>query len=208
MAFQVPYSTDTVRIPDALIPGNENSDNPVEFDIAPAWGPDTARLKSIVMASAGLVDDSGVGQWSPDVQAAVIGGFTTGAPAFVNTVLAIRGLTVPARMALRAGLIAVLTPGQTPDTPIPVLTGADFARLAGALTAQAMFVAMKIISLTGKQDIDPRFFVQPSGSGGIGTPSQPPTTAASVRRTSRRRATAASQAQTASPAPGTLPSSS
>jgi hypothetical protein len=36
-----------------LVPGNNVADDPVEFDLAPAWGPDLARIRSIITASPG-----------------------------------------------------------------------------------------------------------------------------------------------------------
>lgn len=190
--FDVPYSTATERIPDTLAPDNSISNNPLEFDLVPAWGPDLARLKSVMTASLGLVND---GNWSPELQAAVIAGFETGAPAFVNTVTTIRGLTIPAAMALRGGILPALPPGMKLDGRIPVTTGAEFSRICGApeFTGIALHVAFKIVGLTGKQQVDARFFVQPSGSGGAGTSGPTATTVRNARRTSKKPGTAAAQ---------------
>lgn len=204
MAFTAPYQTDTVRIPNQLIPGNETSDSPVEFDIAPAWGPDLARLKSLVVACSGLIQDQ---DWSPRMQEAVIKGFETGAPAFVNTVTAIRNLAVPMRMALRAGILGSPPKGTTPDSPVPITTGEEFSHVCGALTGTGLLVAMKIVTLSGKNELDPRFFAQPSGSGGVGTRRRTTTTAGSAPRTPRRRGTAGSQQTAGDSQPsGTSPS--
>ncbi len=198
--FTVPYSTDTLKAPDEIIPGNSVADAPVEYDIAPAWGADLARLKSIVIASTGLTSDD---TWTPQLQESVIKAFETGARAFVNTVPAIRNLYVPARMALRAGVIGRLSPGMNLDSQVPVINGTQFSAIAGAVAGQAFWLAMKIISLSNQQEVDPRFFEQPSGSGGPGTSAATTTTAGSARNGSRRRGTAAKQGKTGSRQPGT-----
>lgn len=196
MSYQIPYHRETVRPVNDVIPGNTQSDNPVEFDIAPAWGADLARIKSVVFASMGLITEAG---WTPELQAAVIGSFETGAAAFVNTVEAIRGLTVPAVMALRAGLISELPrrvpdggtePIQDPNAPIPITTGVAFSRICGAVSPMALHVAMKIADLSNRANMDPRFFAQPSGSGIPAMERQTGLTATSAPKRSRRRGTA------------------
>lgn len=199
MAMHAKYVGTTFRPSNATLPGNESSDNPLEFDLVPAWGGDVARIKSIVYATTGLVQG---GDWSPEIQAAVIAAFDSGAPAFINTITAIRGLTVPAVMALRSGQIPELpvavdpADGQTRanhDAPIAVTNGVQFSRLAGALMTLALLVAMEIGKLTDKaeRDLDPRFFGQPSGSGGKGTARKAKgSTAKTARPKSRRRETA------------------
>jgi len=204
--FHVPYADDTIRIPDGILPGNQSDPNPVEYDIVPAWGPDLARLKSIMVACTGLAapdttrTDAG---WTPEVQDAVVKGFEMGAAGFRQTITAIRGLTIPLRMALRAGLLAELQPGQRGQDSYPIVNGEQFSRICGALSGQALFVAMKIIELSGKQEVDPRFFAQPSGSGAAVTPAATTTTAGSARRESRRRGTAAARRTADNPQPGT-----
>lgn len=205
MAFNVPYSNDTVRIPDAMVAGNSTADNPVEYDIVPAWGADLARLKSIMFASIHLADNSP--NWAPDVQEAVIKACETGARAFANTVTKVRGLTVPVSMALRAGLISDEQASQLVVGSVPITTGEQFTRIAGALAGHAFYVAMKIIELSGKQEVDPRFFEPASGSGGQGTSKKQTSTARSARRGSRSKGTAGSPAQTATPPAGTSPAS-
>jgi len=193
MAFDIPYHRHPGFRPiNDLVPGNDNADNPVEFDLAPAWGADLARIKSIVLASLGLTQTS---DWSPEIQAAVIAAFDSGAKAFVNTVEAIRGLTIPAVMAVRAGLLVEVpkVPGTlTPDpgAKVPVTTGLAFSLICGAVPAMALHVATKIAEISQKTEVDPRFFVQPSGSGGTVTRDTPATTAGSAPATSRRRGTA------------------
>lgn len=195
MAYDIPYHRHpNFRPVDDLIAGNSNADNPVEFDLVPAWGADLARIRSIVHASMGLVQGA---EWGDDIQRSVIASFGHGAPAFINCVEAIRGLTVPAAMGLRAGLIQELpmVPGTTTPNPtmkIPVTTGLAFSKVCGAVAAMALHVAMKIAEISAQGDAiqDGRFFVQPSGSGPTGTPAPSPTTAAAASPTSRRRGTA------------------
>jgi hypothetical protein len=195
MAYKIPYHQfPDFRPTNDLIPGNQQADNPVSFDLAPAWGPDLARLRSIVAGSMGLVQDQ---DWSPAVQQAVVAALENGQSAFVNTVTAVRGLTIPAAMALRAGLIGALplVPGTTDPDPaaaVPVLDGFGFSRICGAVPAMACHVALKIMEISAKSEVDPRLFVQPSGSGGTGTPEATAGTAAPAHRTPRRRGTAGS----------------
>jgi hypothetical protein len=200
MAWHVPYTRHTFRPVNDILPGNEHADHPVEFDIVPAWGGDLARIKSIVFASTGLIQER---VWSPDVQEAVIKAFDTGGPAFIDTVTAVRGLTIPSIMAVRAGLILdpptkVLENGQTVpdhDAPHAILNGLAFSRICGALPAMALHVASEIAKISDKaeQAMDPRFFKQPSGSSSAATGAKGRgSNATTARRTSRRRGTAAS----------------
>lgn len=195
--YHVPYHRHPGFRPlNALVPGNDVADNPLEFDLAPAWGPDLARIRSIITASLGLSQEA---DWSDQVQQVVISSFEHGAPAFINTIEAIRGLTIPAGMARRAGLITdanmPVKPGTKQvdaDAPVAVTTGYQFSRICGALPAIALHVATKIAEISQKAEgIDPRFFAQPSGSGGNGMQAATAGTAASARRTPRRRGTAA-----------------
>ncbi len=196
--FEVPYATDTVRIAADLLPGNDTSDNPLEFDIVPPWGPDLARLKSLMLATTGLTDDG----WSPAMQELVIKAFETGASAFVNTVTAVRGLSVPRAMALRAGIEI-----HDPKTQrVQITTGVDFSKVCGALQLApiALHVAFQIVALSKKQDVDPRFFVQPSGSGGAATVGAGNTSVTTAPNGSGRRGTAAERrARKKKSAPGT-----
>jgi hypothetical protein len=204
MAYHVPYARDTFKPTNDMIEGNETADNPVEFDIVPAWGGDLQRIKAIVYSAIGLVQST---DWTPEVQRAIAQSCDFGAAAFINTVTAIRGLTIPAVMALRAGLIPELPTKQDgtnivpdPEAPYHVTTGIAFSRIAGALPAMALHVASRIGSISDKAEMDPRFFTQPSGFGGTGT--QDPakdTTARTARRTSRRRGTAGKPSTAAGP---------
>jgi hypothetical protein len=201
VAFQVTYARDTYRPDDVLIAGNSVSTFPVEFDICPAEGPDLARIRSILVATAGLVNEQ---SWSPDMQAAVISAFETGAPAFINTVEAVRGLTIPAAMAKRVGIISEVpthvpqgssTPVPNTEAPIPITTGLHFSRICGFvnLSALSMQLASKIAELSNRVNVDPRLFVQPSGSGGTTTPGQMPTAVAPAKSQPEGKGTATSR---------------
>lgn len=186
--FEAPYSTATIKIPNVLVPGNEESDNPLEFDIAPAWGPDIARLRSVMEASSVVGGD-----WDPATQDTVVKAFQTSGGAFVNAVTAVRGLVVPFQMALRAGLVAAMQPSAKPDQKIPVTTGADFSRISSDpnMLGISLFVAYEVMKLTKANNVDSRFFMQPSGSSGVGTGRRTRTIAGSARRTSKGPGTAA-----------------
>jgi hypothetical protein len=190
MSFTLPYHRKSFRPEiDALIPGNQTADDPVEFDLAPAWGPDKARMKSVMFATMGLVQD---GDWSPQTQATVIAAFETGAPAFVNTVEAIRGLNIPSVMAVRAGLLAEIPTkpreggGMEPDPEkkFPITTGGQFAKICGAVPALSLAVALEIIKLSDKATAgtDPRFTQPRSGSGARVTRAKRSSTAPSARK--------------------------
>lgn len=199
VAFQVTYARDTFKPGDEVIPGNSVATFPVEFDLCPAEGPDLARIRSILMATAGLVNEQ---SWSPDMQAAVISAFETGAPAFINTVEAVRGMTIPAVMAKRVGIINEVpnhvppgssTPVPNNDAPIPVTTGLHFSRICGFvnLCALSMQLAAEIAKLSNRTTVDPRLFAQPSGSGGPTTQGQTPTGAALAKSQPEGNGTAA-----------------
>lgn len=198
MSYTVPYASDTVRISNDVLPGNRTADDPVEFDIVPAWGADLARIKSILVACSGLGDNT----WQPELQSMVIAGFDTGAAAFVNVVTAVRGLKIPMAMAVRAGIVPAMPPEPAKATDlVPITTGEQYGRVAGhtSLMAMTIEVAIRISQLSKHQQVDPRLFVQPSGSGGAATGSAMTSTAVSARRTSRRRATAAGSARVVKP---------
>lgn len=188
MAYQVHYARDTYKPDDIMVPGNSTASNPVEFDLCPAEGPDLARIKSVLVATSGLVQTE---NWGPDMQAAVIAAFENGAPAFINTIEQVRGMTIPAAMAKRVGIISEIPTHVKPGTsttvpnfeaPIPVTTGLHFSRICGFvnMTALTMQVAKEIAVLSNRTEIDPRLFVQPSGFGGTGMPSGLNGTAADV----------------------------
>jgi hypothetical protein len=164
-------------------PGNEQADNPVEFDLAPAWGAGPGPDQVHRPGSMGLVQDQ---DWSPAVQQAVVAALETGQSAFVNTVEAVRGLTMPAAMALRAGLIPALPlmPGTANPDPRRRSRCTDGLRVQPDLRRGAgdgVHVALKIAEISAKSEVDPRFFVQPSGSGGTGTPEATASTAGSAQ---------------------------
>lgn len=196
MAYQIPYESATYTPDSDLIPGNEHADNPVQFDLAPAGGSDLARLKSVIYAAAGLTNEGG---WSPEMQAAVLSSFETGAPMFERCVLAIRGFSIPAALAVRLGILSKLPvragdDGRVlpdPAAPVPILTGIEFAKIAGFQTALALSVAFEIMKISRQVErLDPRLFVRPSGSPSAGTPSGPTGTAQRARRQPGRRGTA------------------
>lgn len=196
MSYQIPYECATFRPDNDLIPGNAQADNPVTFTLVPAGGADLARLKSVLYAAAGLTND---GVWSPDMQAAVIASFETGAPVFDRCVTSISGYTIPAALAVRLGFLVTLpsradSDGQVrpdPKAPHPVVTGAEFAKVAGFQTALALSVAFEIMKISRQVDtLDPRLFVSPSGSPSAGMPGGPTGIAPRVRKGPGRRETA------------------
>lgn len=185
MALHLKYITTTFRPGDDILPGNSTAAAPLEFDLAPAEGPDLARLKSIIVGTGGLTGDI---PWTEAAQGIVVSSIVHGRDAYVNTVTAIRGLTVPAALALRAGLVdtegvpkKIHRAGEDPrpdlEAPIAVRTGYAFAKVCGFMPGIAMTVAGKIAELTNAQAIDPRFFAPGFGSGEAATPAPKPTTA-------------------------------
>jgi hypothetical protein len=198
VAHQIPYQQKTYRPDDDLIAGNTTASNPVEFDLAPAEGQDMARIKSILVATGGLL---AADAWSAEVQRAVISAFETGAPAFNNTVEAIRGLTVPAALAKRVGMIDQVV---DPSAQIPVVNGVQFGRVGMFFPVLAMQVAAEIVNLSNHANVDPRFFVQPSGSGGPATSNGTAGTADTAPQRPEGNGTAGSRRRkTASRKPGT-----
>jgi hypothetical protein len=197
MSYQIPYDSDVYRPESDLIPGNEQADNPVEFDIVPAGGPDLARLKSVLYAAAGLSNER---VWSPEMQAAVIAAFESGPGVFERTITGIRGFNVPAALAVRVGLIDKIpvradgagTVKPDPKAPVAINTGAEFSRIVGFQTALALALAFAIMKISRQvEQIDPRLFVQPSGSPSAETPGGPTGNAPTVRKRPGRRETAA-----------------
>lgn len=187
MALHLSYATKTYIPPENVIPGNTAAQLPVAFELVPAEGPDLARLKSILVATAGLVVDM---PWTSELQQIVVSAFQHGSQAFVATVASVRNLTVPAAMAVRVGLIEQLPthvpPGGTepvphPEAPVVVRTGEQFARVCSFVSPLAMAVANEILTLTNASGIDARFFVPPSGSGGQGMPGTTPGSASPVQ---------------------------
>lgn len=196
MSYQIPYETATFTPDDDLIPGNAQADNPVKFELAPAGGPDLARLKSVLYAAAGL---TGNGVWTPDMQAAVIGSFETGSPVFERCILAIQGFNIPAALAVRVGILNEVpvradAEGKVrpdPKAPVPITSGVEFSKIAGFQTALALAVAFEIMKISRQVDkLDPRLFVRPSGSPSAETAGGLTGTVKPVRKRHGRRETA------------------
>jgi hypothetical protein len=191
MSFHVPYH-ETVFVPgDDVFPGNSTAEDPVTFAIAPAAGPYRARLRSILFATSTIGDD-GVG-WSREVSEAVIVAYGRGGQLFANTVDAVTGLTVPGKLAKRAGIIPTDRHHEVDDAAkIPIKSGVDFGLVSGFLIKISFLVAMEIAKISRELDqTDARLFESPSGSPSPATPSPTPGTAARVRRGHGRRGTAA-----------------
>lgn len=187
MSYTVPF-TEEQYIPHS-IPGNREADRPVRFYLSAAGGPDLARLKSILYASGGLSSET---DWTAELQRDVAAAFTHGAEVFVNTVDAIEGLTVPAGMAIKAGILNHDTKGGAPidrQAPIAIDTGAKFARVCGWLTVLALEVALQIAKLSREVDADTRFFG--SSITSQRTPAPPSGSAPSAAKRRGSRATAA-----------------
>jgi len=210
MAVHLRYTRNVFTIPDEVVPGNSTDKQPVRFHLAPAEGPDVARLRSVITATAGVMH----GDWSPEVQRAVTAAFSHGAPGFVDTVERIEGLTIPAALALRARLIEKLptairpgtgVPVEDPEAPIAVTSGRAFAAIAGFELVLSTRVAQEILRLTNETGIDPRFFASPSGSPAAETPAATPTAVTAAPTAPEGLATAASPDPTAPPPDGTTP---
>ncbi len=211
MAFQVHYARDTFRPNDDLIPGNSTAHLPVEFDLCPAEGSDLARIKSLLVATSGFSADS----WTPALQEAVISAFDNGGQAFFNCIEAIRGMTIPAAMAKRVGIIPEIpthvppgssTPVPNNEQPIPVLTGRHFAVICGFanMLPLTMQVTAEIAKLSNRTSVDPRLFAQPSGSGGQATTATTHTTAPDAQGKPEGKGTVAKRTRRrVSPQPGT-----
>lgn len=165
MAFQLSYRTSTFRPSDDLIPNNSQAAIPVEFDLAPAEGPDLPRIKSVIVSSAGLTADG----WSSTMQDTVIRSFETASAAFINTITAVRGMTIPVAMAARVGL-----PVQEGATEVPIVNGLGFTRvcLFPEMLPLSFQLAAEILKLTNSLTVDPRLFAQPSGLQQPATASQ------------------------------------
>lgn len=196
MAFTIPFTRNTFRPPDTIIPGNSTDPAPVEFTLDPAGGADVARISALVYGDIGLI--LAAGDMSLNSQQ-IIQALESSRGVFIQTVVAITGLTVPAILAVKVGILQALPkqPNTTVDDPtakIPISNGAEFDKVAPYMSALAMLVAFEIGKLTTDLDnkADPRFFVPPSGSGRTGTRAKATSTATGARPTSRRRATAGS----------------
>lgn len=198
MAFQLSYRTGTYRPNDELITGNSTSPTPVEFDLAPAEGTDLARIKSVIVSTAGISADG----WSSAVQDAVIRAFETSAAAFVNTITAVRGLTIPVAMAARVGI-----PVPEGANEVPIVSGLGFTRIClfPEMLPLSMMLAAEILKLTNSLTVDPRLFVQPSGLQQPATANQgADSNATPARGTRDGSGTAGSPARRARRKPGTF----
>lgn len=204
MSWHIPYSDQTYKPGDDLVPGNSSSETPVIFKILPAAGSDKARIRSIIMASAGLVERD----WSPDTQRAVIEAFDQGGDVFARTIESIQGLSVPMKAAWRFGLADRPT-DLKPDDPrgresFPIVVGFQFAKIAGLLTTLSLMLAFEIGKLSNDaESIDPRFFGRPSGLPSTGNLLNPTGTVGSARKRPRRRGTADASGPTAASQPST-----
>lgn len=159
-AFQ--FGTETFR--PICIRGNSKAELPVEFDLSSVGGASRARLKSIIIATSGLAQ---VGEWSPEVQDAVIKAFETGAAVFADGVTAIRRMTAPAALCVRVGLLRELPKDMDPQTQIPIANGYEFSLVCGYWPILAYEVALALARVSGQAEIDPRFFDWLSTSVGM-----------------------------------------
>lgn len=162
MAHVIPFSFETFK--PISIKGNLEDPKPVEFELEAVGGSDRARLRAIILASEGMT--AGSAAWTPEVQAAVVAAFDTGAAAFRAGVRSVRNLSATAAHAVRVGILppdAVRCPQYPnakiePDALVPILTGSEFAAVAGFFPLLAFEVAIAIARLSGQSEIDPRFF--------------------------------------------------
>jgi hypothetical protein len=184
MSHEIPFRQAKFQPPDAVLKGNSTSPTPVVFHLSPAGGADLARIKSIIVATIGLTS---MGDWSPETQQSVISSFTSGESLYDRTVDLIENLTIPAPLARKVGI-----PVDPPTLEkVPVTTGAQFTKIAGYVSSLALLVAFEIAKLSRELDeLDPRFFEQPSGSISPATPARTSGTAGRVGRRRGKRATA------------------
>lgn len=210
MAVHLRYTRNTFTPPDTAIPGNSAAKDPVQFDLVPAEGGDLARIKSVVVGAIGLTVDV----WSPEVQRTVTAAFSHSAPAFIDTVVAIRGLTIPAAMAVRVKLLETLpvrvppggsAPAPDPDAPFAITTGHAYSRICAFLPALSMLLANEIARITEESGIDTRFFASPSGSPAPATPVATPIAASAAPTAPEGPATADSPDPTPPLPDGTTP---
>jgi len=151
----------------------------------------------VMYAAAGLTNE---GTWSPDMQQAVISSFDSGAAVFERCVLSVRGLTVPAALAVRVGLLATIpvradSAGQVrpdPDAPVPITTGPQFTRIVPFQTALALALCFEIMKISRQiERLDVRLFAEPSGSPSPGIPVVQSGTVRRARKGPGRRETVA-----------------
>lgn len=179
MSYTVPFHEDEYT--PHSIPGNRDAATPVRFWLSAAGGPDLARLKSILYASGGLASET---DWSGTLQRDVAAAFVHGAELFENTVDKIEGLTVPASLALKAGILQA-DPTKPPidrEAKIPIVTGRQFSRVCGWLTVLAFEIALQIAKLSREVDADTRFFGSSTTSPKTPTPASGSAPGAAKRR--------------------------
>jgi hypothetical protein len=161
VSFRIPFHRETF-IP-KTINGNDAADLPVSFELSMAAGADHARVKSVLIATAGTAGwIDGENAWSPEMQAAVIEAFRTSPQLFSNCVGAIQNLSAPAVLCRRVG---INTPEKAKDEDdIPITNGAQFAKVAPYMVTLGLELACEISRLTQRGAIDPRFTAPSSGS--------------------------------------------
>jgi hypothetical protein len=186
MSAAIPFSRETYR--PLCIKGNATSESPTEFDLQAVGGASRARLKSIIIATSGLEHQ---GDWSPAVQEAVIKAFETGASVFAEGVTKIRGLTAPAALFQRVGLVVDLPKGLDPESQIPVTNGVEYSALCGYWPILSFELAMALARVSKQAEIDSRFF--PYLWTSLGLPGIPPGTAPSATMPHDADATAGSR---------------
>jgi hypothetical protein len=200
MPATIPFSDETFR---PICPlNNDKSEQPVEFDICAVGGPSRARLKSIILATTGLASTTG---WTPEVQESVIKAFETGAAVFADGITAIRGLSAPAGLLRKVGLIQELPKGVSVQSQIPITNGFEYSRVCGYWPILSFEVACAIARISGQAEVDPRFFAWLSTS--LKTPTIAPgvvesaassnsgSAIAAKRRTARRRTSTSRRAR-------------
>lgn len=191
MAYEIPFHEDTYT--PKTIKGNETDPTPVRFWLSAAGGADLARLKSVQIASLGLALGGSNG-WSPETQKSVIAAFGTGADAFRGTIDKIENLTVPVRLAIKAGLVT--EPPANNAKSLVVATGFAFSKVCPWLPVLALEIAYQIMKISDEAEVDARFFDSLTTS-----PKTPAATSGTVPRVQKaraRRETAAGKTTTAS----------
>lgn len=195
MSASFKFGTETFR--PLCLPGNskaeERGEKPTEFDLVAVGGASRARLKSLLIATSGL---AATGNWTPEVQDAVIRAFETGPAVFAEGVTRIRELTAPAALCLKVGLLRELPAGLHPDSQVPITTGFEFAQIAGHWPILAYEIALAIARISDQADIDPRFFDWLSTS--LGLPGTALGTVGRVESGRKRSGTAGKSTRTAS----------
>lgn len=163
MSHQIPFNEETYR--PKSIKGNVDADKPVEFDLSQVGGADLVRLKQIIFAFAavGMVDD-----YTPEVSRNVCEALNAGPGVFIHGIDAIRHFTIPAALAVKAGVLKEL--GELDrKAAVPITTGADFARIVGYQMVLGLELAMEIGRISDEGEMDPRFFGSPITSHKTGS---------------------------------------